>query len=121
MGAIDVRIGRRGLGKVRRVVVRLAPATIARVDALRSRWPGARRSAVLRALILRGLDVEEAYAPAARVPCHHPVLDKQKRASMCPAAGTTVRQLDGCPVLTYCGPHAAEIDAKQALDTKGGA
>ena len=111
MGSIDVRIGRGGMGKVRRVVVRLAPATIARVDALRPRWPGAKRSAVLRALILRGLDVEEAYQPASAVPCHHPVLDKQKRASMCPAAGTTVRVVEGLP-LTFCAAHAAEVDAK---------
>ena len=111
MGTIDVRIGRGDMGKVKRVVVRLAPATIARVDALRPRWPGAKRSAVLRAMILRGLDVEEACGPVRVVQCFHPVLDEEKRAKLCPANGTTARVVEG-QHLTFCDAHAAEIDAK---------
>lgn len=57
MPALDVRIGRAGLGKMRRIVVRLDVATLGHVDALRrTRWPSAKRAAVLRALIVRGLD-----------------------------------------------------------------
>jgi hypothetical protein len=54
----DARGHKPGMGKLRRVVVRLDPADVARVDALRPRFK-VPRAALMRAFCLLGLSAVE--------------------------------------------------------------
>ena len=54
-----------GPGRMRRIVVRLDPTTLARVDALVPRWPDASRASLIRAFTLYGLAAAEQQAPPA--------------------------------------------------------
>jgi hypothetical protein len=56
--------GPSGGARLRRIVMRIDPATLARVDAVRRRWPKATRTAVLRAFCLLALTFAEEQTEA---------------------------------------------------------